>query len=149
MTNRDLIDKETGEIIAVTSTPFLTRYHNVPPTLVSVDPESCVDTTLYQPLNEVIERCERAGMLRELIGGAQGLQYDSKEEIPDDLLDVLTPTSGDFFQDVNDVMAVFDASVTASNASKTASEEKGSDVSENSLEAISEQENAVSVDVDE
>lgn len=147
--NKSMVNSDTGEILAVTRTPFLTRYCDVPPTLIEPDPESCVDTTLYQPLNEVIERCERAGMLRELIGGAQGLQYDSKEEISDDVLDALMPVSGDLFEDVNDVMSAYDAFVAASNGRTKASEKSADDLPQESLEAISEQENEPADDVEE
>lgn len=147
--NKSIVDKETGEILAVTRTPFLTRYCDVAPTLIEPDSESCVDTTLYQPLNEVIERCERAGMLRELIGGAQGLQYDSKEEISDDVLDELIPASGDMFEDVNQVMSFYDASVAVSKGRTKASEKLGDDLPEESSEAVSDQENAPADDVEE
>lgn len=142
MTNKVLVNKDDGVILAVTSTKFLTSSSFVPPTLVEVEGESCVDTTLYQPLSEVVERCERAGMLRDLIGGAQGLQYDSKEEISDDVLDSLVPVSGDFFQDVNDVMAVFDAAQTVSSDFTEQSKDSATPVAEEASKATSEPENA-------
>lgn len=147
--NKVLVNKDDGVILAVTSTKFLTSSSSVPPTLVKVEGESCVDTSLYQPLSEVVERCERAGMLRDLLGGAQGLQYDSKEEISDDVLDNLVPVSGDIFQDVNDVMAVFDASVGASNASTEQLETSATPTAKKSSKATSEPENALDDAVEE
>lgn len=144
--NKTMVNSDTGEILAVTCTPFLTRYCNVGPTLVKPDPESCVDTTLYQPLSEVVERCERAGMLRELIGGAQGLKYDSKEEISDDVLDALVPTSGDLFQDVNDVMSVFDASVAQNKGSTVQHDFSATEATEETSTPIGDEEKAVSDD---
>lgn len=141
MMNKFMIDKDDGVVLAVTSTKFLTQYDAVAPTLVKVQGESCVDTSLYQPLSEVVERCERAGMLRDLIGGAQGLHYDSKEEISDDVLDNLTPVSGDLFQDVNDVMAVYDASLAASNAPTEQLESSATPATKKSSKATSEPEN--------
>lgn len=100
--NKDLIDASTGEFIAVSSTRFYTAY-NPPVEYAAEVPEgeSCTDTSLYEPLQTVIERCERAQAMRSVLDGAMRQVYDSREEIADDVLDAMQFTSGDALADVN------------------------------------------------
>lgn len=99
--NATLIDAETGEVLAVVSTPFMTRYNYRPLEGERPVGESMTDTSLYQPLKEVVERCERAGMLRQLLDGANSLRFDSEKELSDEVLDNVEFQTGDLFTDVN------------------------------------------------
>lgn len=99
--NATMIDAETGEVLARVSTPFMTRYNYRPSEGEKTVGESLTDTSLYQPLKEVVERCERAGMLRQLLDGANSLRFDSDKEISDEVLDNVDFQTGDLFTDVN------------------------------------------------
>lgn len=99
--NATMIDADTGEIIARVSTPFMTRYNYRSPDGERTVGDSMTDVSLYQPLKEVVERCERAGMLRQLLDGANNLHFDSEKELSDEILDSVDFQTGDLLTDVN------------------------------------------------
>lgn len=141
--NATMIDMETGEIVARVSTPFMTRYNYLPPVGEKAVGESMTDTSLYQPLKEVVERCERAGMLRQLLDGANSLRFDSDKELSDDVLDSVEFQTGDLLTDVN---RGADAFLTAVDERLASSATPAPAVSSS---AIDEQKNAVSDDESE
>lgn len=105
--NKDLIDGDTGEVLAVSSTRFPTIFN--PPVSYDrevVEGESETDTTLYEPLQSIVERCERAGMVRQLLANAQQLRFDSKSEISDEDLLKMVFTGGDMLEDINTTVEV-------------------------------------------
>lgn len=105
--NKDYIDGDTGEVLAVSSTRFPTIYN--PPVSYDrevVEGESETDTTLYEPLQSIVERCERAGMVRQLLANAQQLRFDSHSEISDEDLLKMVFTGGDMLEDINTTVEV-------------------------------------------
>lgn len=138
--NATMIKVETGEVLARVSTPFMTRYQYRAPEGEMTVGESMTDTSLYQPLKEVVERCERAGMLRQLLDGANSLRYDSDKELADDVLDNVEFQTGDLLSDVNHGV---DAILTTLDERSASS---GTPAPAVSSDAIDGQENAVSDD---
>lgn len=136
--NKDLISKD-GEVLAVSVSRFPTifsppRYeHEV------VEGESETDTTLYEPLQSVVERCERAGMVRQLLAGAQSMSYDSKTEIDDDDLARMVFTDGDMLNDINiTVDKAMEELLTASDNSSATKVAKKSKATVEALEESTE-----------
>lgn len=138
--NATMIDAQTGEVLARVSTPFLTRYNYRSPEGEKTVGESMTDTSLYQPLKEVVERCERAGMLRQLLDGANNLRFDSEKELSDEVLDGVEFQTGDLFTDVNRGVDAFLTAVDEHLASSA------TPVPAVSPDAIGDQENAVGDD---
>lgn len=99
--NKALVNDDTGEIVARSVSFYPTMYSYLPPKGEIVEGESQTDTSLYQPLKEVVERCERAGMLRQLLDGANSMHFDSEKPIEDSVLDGMSFYTGDVFSDVN------------------------------------------------
>lgn len=132
---KDLISKD-GEVLAVSVSRFPTSFN--PPEFVRevVEGESETDTTLYEPLQSIVERCERAGMVRQLLVGAQSMTYDSKIEIDDDDLARLVFTDGDMLNDIN--ITVDNAMEELLAASKESSATKVAKKSKASVEALEE-----------
>lgn len=141
--NAQMFDSDTGEVLARTVTRFMTRYDYKPPEGEFHQGESETDTSLYQPLQEVVQRCERAGMLRQLLDGANSMKFDSEKPLSDEVLDSLEFYSGDVFTDVNVGTEAF------INDYRASLEKSGIPIAETSEEAIQEQGEAVFDDVDE
>lgn len=141
--NAQIFDNDTGEILARTVTRFMTRYDYKPPVGEFHEGESETDTSLYQPLKEVVERCERAGMLRQLLDGANSMRFDSDKPVSDEVLDSVDFYTGDVFTDVNIGTEAFVSDYEASL------EKLGTHVADVSEEAVQEPAEAVSDDGDE
>lgn len=65
-------DKLTGELIEVR---YATNACAIEPHREVARGERIVDDTLFEPVQKVIERCERAGTVRELVSGAVKANY--------------------------------------------------------------------------
>lgn len=65
-------DKLTGELIEVR---YATNACAIEPHREVARGERIVDDTLFEPVQKVIERCERAGTVRELVAGAVKAKY--------------------------------------------------------------------------
>jgi hypothetical protein len=65
-------DKLTGELVEVR---YATNACAIEPHREVVRGERIVDDTLFEPVQKVIERCERAGTVRELVSGAVKANY--------------------------------------------------------------------------
>lgn len=65
-------DKLTGELVQVR---YATNACAIEPHRETARGERIVDDTLFEPVQKVIERCERAGTVRELVAGSLKAQY--------------------------------------------------------------------------
>ncbi len=65
-------DKLTGELVQVR---YATNACAIEPHREKARGERIVDDTLFEPVKKVIERCERAGTVRELVAGSLKAQY--------------------------------------------------------------------------
>lgn len=140
---KDLVNSKTGEVLAVSVSRFPTIF-NPPQDYVHevVEGESETDTSLYEPLQSVVERCERAGMVRQLLSSAQQLRYDSSSEISDEDLLKMVFTGGDLLEDVNTTVEIalndlLEAS-DADSVTKVAKRAKESKASPEPSEAVLE-----------
>lgn len=65
-------DKLTGELVEVR---YATNACAIEPHREIARGERIVDDTLFEPVQKVIERCERAGTVRELVAGSLKSNY--------------------------------------------------------------------------
>lgn len=100
----EVVDLKTGEIVEVNPPlcRFATQFDGrAAPVRVAVRGERLVRDELYEPIDKVMERMERAGALRSLLAQANQAKYDSPEPFTDEDLDDVEFTTGDGLADLN------------------------------------------------
>lgn len=75
-------DKLTGELVQVR---YATNACAIEPHREIARGERIVDDTLFEPVQKVIERCERAGTVRELVAGSLRTKYAIPADVEIDI----------------------------------------------------------------
>lgn len=113
-------DKVTGEFIEVR---YATNACAIEPHREAVRGERIVDDTLFEPVRKVIERCERAGTVRELVAGSLKANYaiPAGTEIDIESFPEIDFGTGDFsdLQRQKDALDILDMGVAEQVATPT------------------------------